>query len=408
MDLQHFYLAGINYKKTDVSIRGQFALDTQQYENVLSQAKALGLDNVFIISTCNRTEIYGVAPSVQMLTNLLCAHTLGDSETFERLAYIRQAREAAEHLFEVAAGIDSQILGDYEIMGQMKQSVKIAREQGTVSAFLERLSNTAFQSSKDIKNKTALSGGTVSVSFAAIQFLKWHNQDFNKKKIVIIGSGSIGTNTAKNIIDYLHTHNVTMVNRTDSKAKALAKELQILYCPFDQLYTCIKDADIIITATNSQKPIVAKEHIAGLKGKILIDLSIPNNININVREVPGTIFVNVDELSQISQETYHQRALEVPAAKKIIDEYLNEFFDWYKMRKNVPFIRAAKEAIMNLHQCGIIPQAVAEESAVDYLPADIAMNKAIKNMAVKMKESEQKPGCTYLQAITDYVTSTSN
>ncbi|QES89576.1 glutamyl-tRNA reductase [Rhizosphaericola mali] len=404
MDVQNFYLAGINYKKTDVSVRGKFALTEEQQGNLLQKALGIGLKDVFVIATCNRTEIYGVAPSAEILTELLCHETEGEKETFEQMAYIYSAERAMQHLFEVAAGLDSQILGDYEVVGQMKQAVQFAKEQGTIAAFSDRLANFAVQASKEIKNKTSLSGGTLSTSFAAIQFLKWHLKDIENKKIVLIGAGKIGTSTARNLVDYLHTQNVVIINRSLHKAQELAEELNFKYAAFEDYENEIADASVIITATNNTTPIIQKAHLQGYSPKIIVDLCIPNNVNTNVKEIPGTILVNVDELSQIGQLTFSNRKEEIPAAQAIIRQYLDEFADWYKMRRNVPFLKVAKQMLESIQKQNQESLRVNQCA----MPQDIAMQKAINNMAVKLKEEiENKGGCNCIEAINYYITATS-
>ena len=122
-NISNFYVAGINYKKSDASVRGQFAINNDQYQSILQKAADQGLNEVFILSTCNRTEIYGFAYCSYQLVDLLCAETVGDMETFKNSAYIKNGIEAIEHVFNVGAGLDSQILGDYEIVGQLKTAV---------------------------------------------------------------------------------------------------------------------------------------------------------------------------------------------------------------------------------------------------------------------------------------------
>ena len=126
MDINQFYIAGINYKKSDASVRGEFAVSNEKYAAILESAAACGLQQVFILSTCNRTEIYGIAPSAHDLVKLICKQTPGSEEIFHGMSYIKQGREAVEHLFSVAAGLDSQILGDYEIVGQLKHAEQCA------------------------------------------------------------------------------------------------------------------------------------------------------------------------------------------------------------------------------------------------------------------------------------------
>src|SRR5204862_2041663 len=124
MDISKFHIAGLNYKKSNVTTRGQFAIGNEQYAIILEKAAALGINELFILSTCNRTEIYGIAENANQLVELLCSQTKGDAGEFNEIAYFKQGKKAIEHLFDVSAGLDSQILGDYEIVGQIKAAVK--------------------------------------------------------------------------------------------------------------------------------------------------------------------------------------------------------------------------------------------------------------------------------------------
>ncbi len=156
-ELSNFFVAGINYKKTDAESRGYFAISPDQYDNILKLADRYQVRDLFILSTCNRSEIYGIAENSQQLVNLLCSQTQGSPELFNQLAYRKSGMSALQHLFDVAAGLDSQILGDYEIVGQLRHSMRFAKERGFVDIFLERTLNQVLQSSKEIINQTALS-----------------------------------------------------------------------------------------------------------------------------------------------------------------------------------------------------------------------------------------------------------
>ncbi|HEY6899034.1 MAG TPA: NAD(P)-binding domain-containing protein, partial [Puia sp.] len=276
-DISGFYAIGINYKKTDAAIRGQFAIGNEQYERILSLAPSRHLNELFVLSTCNRTEIYGFADDATQLVDLLCSETTGNRDTFLEMAYVKKGLEAIDHLFLVGAGIDSQILGDYEIVGQIKQAVKFARERQFVGASTERLVNCVLQASKSIKNQTALSGGTVSVSFAAIQYIRENITDFSNKKILLVGTGKIGRNTCRNMVDYLGTRSVTLINRTESKAAELAAEMGVSSAPLEDIAAQAAAADIILVATNAEHPTLLRSHVEGQGTKLLIDLSIPCN-----------------------------------------------------------------------------------------------------------------------------------
>ena len=400
-DISRFFIAGINYKKTDAAIRGRFAVSQDQYEKILHSAPAHGLNELFILSTCNRTEIYGFAEDAAQLIDLLCTETAGTKETFSELAYCRNGHAAMEHLFQVAAGLDSQILGDYEIVGQLKQAVKFARERGFIGAFLERLANCVLQSSKSIKNQTELSGGTLSVSFAAVQYIREKITAVAGKKILLLGIGKIGRNTCRNLVDYLGTTDITLINRTEEKAATLAEEVGVRFAPLEDMAGHIASSDIILVATNAEQPTLLRAHLENKGDKLIIDLSIPCNVEKSAVELPNIRFVDVDELSRLKDETLQKREAEVPRARDIIAGHLTEFMDWHEMRKHVPVLRAVKTKLKELHTCPIFVR-LSGEPIPFHLDTDEQIQRVINGMANKMRQHNQK-GCHYIQAINEYI-----
>lgn len=396
--ISNFYAVGINYKKSDASIRGQFAINNDQYSTILEQAPVTGLNELFILSTCNRTEIYGFAHSSDQLIDLLCSQTQGDAATFRKSAYIKNGLEAVEHVFNVGAGLDSQILGDYEIVGQLKLAVKLAKEQGFVGAFTERLINSVLQSSKAIKNNTELSGGTVSVSFAAVQYIRSMVENPSAKNILLLGVGKIGRNTCKNLVDYLDTRNVTLINRSPEKAAGLAKELGLKSAPVEQLPAEIQKADIILVATNSAEPTILKSHLEDGSQKLIIDLSIPYNVEEAAQNLPHVQMVNVDELSKLKDETLKMRQAEVPKAKAIISEVMLEFSEWCEMRKHVPMLKDLK---IKLKQLFTHPQ-YAPATITCPKKADTYIQRVLNDTAGKIKIQNQR-GCQYIAAINEFI-----
>jgi glutamyl-tRNA reductase len=401
-DISRFYIAGINYKKTDAVIRGQFAVNNEQYANLLSKAGDYGLHELFVLSTCNRTEIYGFAESPDQLIHLLCSETEGDTATFSQLAYIKNGLAAIEHLFAVAAGLDSQILGDYEIVGQIKQAVKFSKEHNYTGTFLERLVNNVLQSSKAIKNNTDLSGGTVSVSFAAVQYIREKVADIAGKKIVLLGVGKIGRNTCKNLVDYLQADHITLINRTEEKAAELARELNLHHAPLSQLAEQIAGADIILVATNSAEPTISKWHVEGKGEKLIIDLSVPFNVEKEAQELPNVHLVNVDELSKLKDETLQKREAEVPKAKIIIREHIAEFMEWFEMRKHVPVFKAVKTKLKEIQTFPLYIQLSPQATLARTMNADEKIQRVINGMASKMRQRNQR-GCYYIEAINEFI-----
>ena len=166
-----FYAIGLSYKKADAVIRGHFSLNEEAKLSLLEQAKNEGIESLIITSTCNRTEIYGFAEHPYQLIKLLCDNTIGTVEEFQKVAYIYKNNEAVSHMFKVGSGLDSQILGDFEIISQLKSSARLSKKKDLLNAFLERLINAVIQASKRIKNETELSTGATSVSFASVQYI---------------------------------------------------------------------------------------------------------------------------------------------------------------------------------------------------------------------------------------------
>ena len=405
-DISGFYVVGINYKKTDAAIRGQFAISNEQYEKVLALAPSFHLTELFILSTCNRTEIYGFADDASQLVDLLCTQTAGDRATFVELVYIKKGMTAVEHLFQVSAGLDSQVLGDYEIVGQIKQAFKFARDRHFIGSFGERLVNCVLQSSKSIKNQTALSGGTVSVSFSAIQYIREKMPVMEGKKILLVGTGKIGRNTCRNMVDYLGTNNITLINRTEEKAAELAAEMNVYHASWDQLPAAIASSDIILVATNAEQPTLLHSHLAGQGDKLIIDLSIPCNVEKTVAGLPGITLVNVDELSKIKDETLLKREAEVPKAKAIIAEHIAELMEWQEMRRHVPVLKAVKIKLKELHTCPIFNR-LSGEPFPSTTHSDEQIQRVLNGMATKMRHHNQG-GCHYIEAINEYIATGNN
>ncbi len=406
-DISRFFLSGINYKKTDGSVRGMYAINTDQYASLLELSSGYGVKELFVLSTCNRTEIYGFAEDVSSLSELLCTQTDGSLEEFNEKAYNKHGIEAVRHLFNVAAGLDSQILGDYEIVGQIKQSIRFSKEHHCIGTYLERLTNAVFQSSKEIKTNTNLSGGTVSVSFAAVQFIKENISNIADKKILLIGTGKIGRNTCKNLIDYLETKNITLINRTEEKATELARELGVNFVSANELASQICNADIILVATNSAEPVVLKSHLNNNGRKLIIDLSIPYNVEAEAKKLPGITLVNVDALSKLKDETLQKRLAEVPKAKNIIAKHITEFIEWYDMRRHVPVLKAVKTKLEQLHKSDLYISYSSKNTSSFADEGNEKIQKIINGMAVKMREQNQQ-GCCYIEAINEYIATGTN
>ena len=346
-DIQkHFYNIGVSYKKADAKTRGKFSLSKENQIALLEAAKEQDFDGVFILSTCNRTEISGFAEHPYQLIQLLCHFSEGSVEEFATISNVYKNQEAISQLFRIGTGLESQILGDYEIVGQLRQSFKMAKLQKTTNAYIERLLNSIMQASKKVKNETKLSSGTTSVSYAAVQYIIKNLPDFNSKNILVFGLGKMGKHTCKNLAEYTQNTSVCLINRTEEKATEFVKEHPtVRKSEIAHLSEEIDKADILIVSTGADKPTIVKEHIAENKTLLILDLSMPENVDKDVSDLKGVSLVNVDELSKITDETLTVRQQEIPTAEAIIEIHKKEFNDWLNHRRFTPAIAALKKSL---------------------------------------------------------------
>ncbi len=345
---KHFYTIGLSYKKADAAIRGHFSLTEEAKINLLEQAKTEGIEGLLVTSTCNRTELYGFAQHPFQLIKLLCEHTHGTVEEFEKVAYVYKNKEAVSHLFRVGTGLDSQILGDFEIISQLKIGFSTSKRIGVANPFLERLVNAVIQASKRIKNETEISSGATSVSFASVQYILREVKNVCDKNILLFGTGKIGRNTCENLVKHSKNNHITLINRTKDKAEKIAGKFNLRVKDYSDLQEEIRNADILIVATGAQNPTISRELIYPKKELLILDLSIPKNVSDDVAEMENVKLLHLDHLAQMTDETLEKRKQYIPQAKEIIAEVEGEFNKWLETRKFAPTIKALKKKLKTM------------------------------------------------------------
>ncbi len=343
-----FYAVGLSYKKADAEVRGKFSLDVPAIDHVLGKAKEIGIDGLLVISTCNRTELYGFAQHPYQLIKLLCDQTEGTVEEFQEVAYVYKNHDAISHMFRVGTGLDSQILGDFEIISQIKQGFYRAKKHDMANPFLERLCNAVIQASKRIKTETELSSGATSVAFASVKYILDHFPDISEKNILLFGTGKIGRNTCENLVKHSNNSHITLINRTRQKAEDIAGKFQLTVKDYGDLQTEIRKADILVVATGAQLPTVSKALIHPKKPLLILDLSVPKNVSDDVQELDNVSLVHLDQLSQITDDALMKRKEYVPKAEAIIDQVKKDFLKWLETRKFAPVINALKEKLKTM------------------------------------------------------------
>ncbi|MGO1584440.1 glutamyl-tRNA reductase [Mesonia sp.] len=343
-----FYAIGLSYQKADADIRGNFSLNEEQKKNLINDAKNDGVDGILITSTCNRTEIYGFAQHPFQLIKLLCQHTNGTVEEFEKVAYVYKNQEAISHLFKVGTGLDSQILGDFEIISQLKHAFNISKNLSMANPFIERLVNSVIQASKRIKNETEISSGATSVSFASVQYILNRYKNVSNAKILLFGTGKIGRNTCENLVKHTKNNHITLINRTKDKAVKVAGKFDLIVKDHADLQSEIRDTDILIVATGAQNPTISKELIYSDKKLLILDLSIPKNVANDVADLENVQLIHLDHLSQMTDATLEKRKTFIPQAEEIIEEVKKDFNSWLETRKFAPTIKALKHKLRHM------------------------------------------------------------
>ena len=342
-----YYVVGLSYKNADLLTRGKFSLSKPQISLLLQQAKSDGLNELMVISTCNRTELYGIVEDPQKLIDYLCKFSKGTLAQFREKGYVLSEQKAINHVFQVGCGLDSQIIGDFEIIGQLKKSFYNSKKYDIVNGFSERLVNSVIQASKRIKTETKLSSGATSVSFASVHYILENVKDVKNKSILLFGTGKIGRNTCENLIKHTQNDHITLINRSEESAKKVAGKFNLVVKSFKNLNQEIIKSDIVIVATGADDITVDKSIIANNKPLLILDLSIPSNVDSHLKNLDNVTLVNLDELSQLTNAALKKRKQYIPEANTILNEIQNDFLKWLAHRKFAPTLKALKQTLLN-------------------------------------------------------------
>lgn len=393
-----FFAIGLSYKKADAEIRGNFSVNAATQDAILSQAREESLQGLVVISTCNRTELYGFAPSASHLIKILCEHTHGTIEEFQEVAYVYEADDAISHLFKVGTGLDSQILGDFEIIGQLKVGFKNAKSMGLVNPYMERLINSVIQASKRIKTETEISSGATSVSFAAVQYIMARVPYVSDKNILLFGTGKIGRNTCENLVKHTKNEHITLINRTKSTAEKIAGKFNLLVKDYANIQSEIAQTDVLVVATGAQKPTINKNLIHRTDPLLILDLSIPKNVANDVTELDNVTLIHLDQLSKITDDTLKRRQAYIPKAEGIIEEVKTDFNAWLETRKFAPTIQALKTKLAQIQEQEVTTH---RKKVTDFneAQAEIIANRLIQKITNRVANHLREANGTTQQSI---------
>lgn len=349
----------LSYKKASVTLREQVALSQQECKEILHHLKNLtDCNDMLVVSTCNRTEIYYQAPkSYQVeILDFLCDFKKMGKETavsFQKSFQELEGNEAIKHLFRVALGLESQVIGDLQIINQIKQSYQLSADEQTAGHFLHRLLHTIFFTNKRIVQETAFRSGTASASYASVNLIEELALETQNPKVLILGVGEIGADVCRNLKNNNALEEVIVCNRTFEKAESLAQECNFKAIPFEQAHQAIKEADIVVSSLQLEKPFLTKENLGITQlwsYKYFIDLAMPRSISPDLEDISGIIIYNIDQINIKVNEAQQKRLACVPQVENIMEEALIEFLDWTKEMEISPIIQKLKQALEQIRQ----------------------------------------------------------
>jgi glutamyl-tRNA reductase len=342
-----FITFGISHWKTPIDIREKFSFSPQAVDQILEEAKSLGVSSLFVVSTCNRAQFFANSHNSFLHKKLFVKYNEATQEEFDSYHFQLSGDDAVHHLFELCCGLDSLMLGDLQIVSQVKEAVKYASQKEMLDGYTHRLMQFVMQAYKDVRTDTAINEGPASVAHGAILFIKERYKSLRDKKIVLLGTGEIGETTAKNLLKHPHKKMV-LINRTRSRAEAIAEPLGYSVANIEDLKKELTDTDILIVATGAPKFTVDSGHFNALNHEmLLVDLSVPRNIDPSLEQREGLELIDMDQLNHIQDETLAMRRKNIPKARTIINLHKNEFYDWVLMRDLSPVIQSLRE---KLHQ----------------------------------------------------------
>lgn len=396
--INKFKVLGISYKSSGIDIREKFAISDSAAELILDAAKAMGIDGMLILSTCNRTEIYTYSKVDICIEDLLLTYTNASQDILKNNIYNISGIDAIRHAYRVSAGLESQIVGDFQIVGQVKESYKLSSTHGMINTFMQRLFENTFLISKRVKNETEISKGASSVSHAAVQYIK-ENVELDSSNLLLLGVGQIGKDTCVNLIKHMSNRRLTLINRTLSRAASLAEKYDLIHHDITELGDKTKECDIIIVATGAEKPTLTREHIREEDGcKLILDLSVPRNVSKEIDDLPYVKVMTVDQLSEYIKKAMKQRYQFIPQAESIIESGIQEFIEWLQGSMLSPIIKAMKMGLdkikeneINNYRDDLTPEELDKVTNI----TDSMMNKVSSAIINHLKDGQKKSKSPY-------------
>ena len=386
---------GISYKSCPIEIREILSLDEEQAKQLIKLVKqSTNTTELLVLSTCNRTELYYVCDrdiSVELLKCLgVIKGLLNITDYQSYFTFWNDHQEAVRHIFDVAMGLEAQVVGDIQISNQVKKAYQCSVDEGAAGPFLHRLMHTVFFTNKRVIQETSFRSGAASMSYAATEIVDELASNFTEPKILVLGLGEIGSDVCKNLKESSY-QNIKITNRTFARAEELAEECGFEVIPFEHAAETIKDTDIILSSIGRSTPFITRDFIQSMDitYKVFIDLAVPRSIEPSVDEVPGVLVYNVDNIQNKASKALQKRIDAIPDVEQIITEAIEEFNDWSKEMIVSPTINRLKNALEDIRK---------EELARYLKKANDQEAKMLENVSKSMMQKIMKLPVLQLKA----------
>ncbi len=353
------YAIGLSHRTAPVELRECVDFARAGVEQALASLATRGVGReMVVLSTCNRAEIYAVGDNeatAEAVSRFFSEyHNIPHEQMAEHL-YVRSGAEAARHLFRVAAGLDSLVVGEPQILGQVKAAYATAHEGHFTAALMNRLFHSAFAAGKRVRSETGLGEGAVSVSYAAIALAKKIFGDLKGRNVLILGAGEMAKLTGVHL-QAQQVKQITIASRTLLTAQNLAAHLGGIAVPWDALDSALHAADIVVTATGASEPVLTRARIEEAmrprRGRALfiIDIALPRDVDAAAGDLDQVFLYNIDDLQTIVQENLARRAAELARAEAIVEEEVAKFVAWMQSREIVPTVVALRQRFEAIRQ----------------------------------------------------------
>ena len=403
--IQRLFVAGLSHRTAPIAVREQLVVDEDKLREILADLTGRGTcAEVMILSTCNRVEVYGVAEVAGEARGAafrqMGAHRGIGLSTLEPLLYSMDGAEAVHHAFRVASSLDSMVLGEPQILGQVKDAFALAQSCRTVGPVLHSLMSQAFAVAKRVRSDTEVGRHAVSVSFAAVELARKIFDGLDGRSVLLVGAGEMGELAARHFQDQGMLP-LFVANRTAGRAQALARDLAGTAVPFEELASVMGQVDIVITSTAAGEIIVTAAEVArvlpGRRGRPLffIDISVPRNVDPAVNDLENVFVYDVDDLRSVVEANLRERKRRAQQAESLVEREVTKFADRLRSLEVVPTIVSLREKLEEIRRAELgrtlarLPGAdEATRQALEALSQGI-VNKILHAPTVKLRDSSK-------------------